>query len=48
MTAGAGILALDEPTANVDVRSEAGLFEHLLGLVSPAVTDGGARRSPPC
>ena len=31
---GAGVLALDEPTANLDVRAEAALFEHLLGLLS--------------
>jgi ATP-binding cassette, subfamily B, bacterial len=31
---GAGVLALDEPTANLDVRAEAELFEHLLSLVS--------------
>jgi ATP-binding cassette, subfamily B, bacterial len=31
---GAGVLALDEPTANLDVRAEAELFEHLLTLVS--------------
>ncbi|HEX2046777.1 MAG TPA: ABC transporter ATP-binding protein [Acidimicrobiales bacterium] len=31
---GAGVLALDEPTANLDVRAEAELFEHLLALMS--------------
>jgi ATP-binding cassette subfamily B protein len=41
---GASILALDEPTANLDVRAEAELFEHLLQLVSPAV--GAGARSP--
>jgi ATP-binding cassette subfamily B protein len=30
MEAGAGVLALDEPTANLDVRAEAELFERVL------------------
>ena len=32
--AGAGVLALDEPTANLDVRAEAELFERLLDVTS--------------
>ena len=31
---GAGILALDEPTANLDVRAEAELFDDFLDLTS--------------
>ncbi|MGH9264999.1 MAG: ATP-binding cassette domain-containing protein [Acidimicrobiales bacterium] len=39
---GAGVLALDEPTANLDVRAEAELFEHLLALVSSSDPAGDA------
>lgn len=41
---GAGVLALDEPTANLDVRAEAELFDHLLQVVSPGAEGGGDRR----
>lgn len=40
---GAGVLALDEPTSNLDVRAEAALFEHLLSLVSEGGPSGEAR-----
>ncbi len=40
---GAGILALDEPTANLDVRAEAELFEHLLQVVSPGAGEPDRR-----
>ena len=40
---GAGILALDEPTANLDVRAEAELFEHLLRVVSPGAGEPDRR-----
>jgi ATP-binding cassette, subfamily B, bacterial len=36
--AGAGVLALDEPTANLDVRAEAELFDRFLGLTSGLTT----------
>ena len=36
--AGAGVLALDEPTANLDVRAEAELFERFLELTSGLTT----------
>ena len=36
--AGAGILVLDEPTANLDVRAEAALFEHFLDLTRGLTT----------
>ncbi|MBW3638535.1 MAG: ABC transporter ATP-binding protein/permease [Actinobacteria bacterium] len=42
--AGAGVLALDEPTANLDVRAETELFEHLLRLRSGGDGVGGIRR----
>ena len=42
--AGAGILVLDEPTANLDVRAEAELFDHLLELVSAGADGVGERR----
>jgi ATP-binding cassette subfamily B protein len=41
---GASVLALDEPTANLDVRAEAELFDHLLQLVSPGAEGVGERR----
>lgn len=41
---GAGLLALDEPTANLDVRAEAELFEHLLRLRSGGNGGGAIRR----
>ena len=40
--AGASVLALDEPTANLDVRAEAELFDHLLDLTSTG-DDGPSR-----
>ena len=36
--AGAGVLVLDEPTANLDVRAEAELYERFLELTSGATT----------
>ena len=36
--AGATVLALDEPTANLDVRAEAELFDRFLGLTSGLTT----------
>ncbi|MFP5318709.1 MAG: hypothetical protein ACLGI2_10500 [Acidimicrobiia bacterium] len=36
--AGAGILVLDEPTANLDVRAEAALFEDFLDLTRGLTT----------
>jgi ATP-binding cassette subfamily B protein len=39
--AGAGVLALDEPTANLDVRAEAKLFDRFLDITSAPV--GGGR-----
>ena len=36
--AGAGVLVLDEPTANLDVRSEAELFERFLELTADCTT----------
>ncbi|HEV2070212.1 MAG TPA: ATP-binding cassette domain-containing protein [Acidimicrobiales bacterium] len=36
--AGARVLVLDEPTANLDVRAEAGLFEEFLGLTTGLTT----------
>jgi ATP-binding cassette subfamily B protein len=38
--AGATVLALDEPTANLDVRAEAELFDRLLDLTSDASRAG--------
>jgi len=35
--AGAGVLALDEPTANLDVRAECELFDRFLDLTAPPV-----------
>ncbi len=37
--AGARVLVLDEPTANLDVRAEADLYESLLALTSGALAD---------
>lgn len=42
--AGAGVLALDEPTANLDVRAEAELFEHLLRLTAGVDAEGAGRQ----
>jgi ATP-binding cassette, subfamily B, bacterial len=36
--AGARLLILDEPTANLDVRSEAALYDHLLAIASGLTT----------
>ena len=36
--AGAGVLVLDEPTANLDVRAEAELFDHFLELTAGLTT----------
>ena len=36
--AGAGVLVLDEPTANLDVRAEAAFFEHFLDLTQGLTT----------
>ena len=36
--AGAGVLVLDEPTANLDVRAEAELYDRFLGLTSGLTT----------
>jgi ATP-binding cassette subfamily B protein len=36
--AGAGVLVLDEPTANLDVRAEAAFFEQFLGLTEGLTT----------
>jgi len=41
---GAAVLALDEPTANLDVRAEAELFEQLLRLTSGTGTDGAGQQ----
>lgn len=42
--AGAGVLALDEPTASLDVRAEAALFERLLQMTSAPVAQVAGRR----
>jgi ATP-binding cassette subfamily B protein len=40
--AGAQVLVLDEPTANLDVRAEADFFATLLAVTSPALRDAAA------
>lgn len=41
--AGARVLILDEPTANLDVRAEADVYNWLLDLDEASVVDGGGR-----
>lgn len=38
MTAGAGVLVLDEPTAALDVRAEAALFDRFLDVTRDVTT----------
>ena len=38
LEAGAGVLALDEPTANLDVRAEAALFDRFLDMTEGSTT----------
>ncbi len=38
VSAGAGVLVLDEPTASLDVRAEAGLYDRFLDLTRGVTT----------